>query len=72
MLQTPVPSGPVTLAEGVASYKFDREEFEDLTPAQKQLIRMGPRNMRTVQRQLWAIARELGIPSDRLPPPPGT
>jgi hypothetical protein len=72
LLQTPVPTGAVTLKEGVASYKFDREEFEDLAAAQKQLLRMGPRNMRVIQRQLWAIGRELGIPSERLPAPPAT
>ena len=72
LLQTPVPAGAVTLKEGVASYKFDREEFEDLTAAQKQLLRMGPRNMRTIQRHLWAVARELGIPSERMPAPPAS
>ncbi len=59
---------PVTLRPRVLSYKYERDDLEALAPAQKQLLRMGPRNVRIVQEQLRAIARELGIPSGRLPP----
>jgi hypothetical protein len=70
LLQTPVVDGPVTLRSRVLSYKYEREDLEALSPAQKQLLRMGPRNVRVVQDQLRAIARELGIPFSRLPSRP--
>lgn len=68
LLQVPVAEGMTPLRQGVLSYKFNQAELEDLEPAQKHLLRMGPRNVRLVQDQLRAIARELGIPFDRLPP----
>jgi len=68
LLQTPVVSEPVTLRSRVLSYKYEREDLEALTPAQKHLLRMGPRNQRIVQEQIRAVARELGIPPGRLPP----
>jgi hypothetical protein len=70
LLQTPVVDEPVTLRSRVLSYKYEREDLEALSPAQKQLFRMGPRNVRVVQDQLRAVARELGIPFSRLPPRP--
>jgi hypothetical protein len=69
LLQTPLPEGPVALRHGIASFEFERDAFESLSAAQKQLLRMGPRNVRLIQGQLWALARELGIPSERLPAP---
>jgi hypothetical protein len=51
----------------VLSFRYDRQDLEALSTAQKQLLRMGPRNVRRIQDQLRAVARELGIPSTRLP-----
>jgi hypothetical protein len=48
-------------------YKFADERIERLTPAQKQLLRMGPRNARLVQDKLRDVAQALGIPPERLP-----
>ena len=70
LLQTPVVDEPVTLRSRVLSYQYEREDLEAMFPAQKQLFRMGPRNVRVVQDQLRAVARELGIPFSRLPPRP--
>jgi len=69
LLQTPVVEDPIVLRPRVLSFRYDREDLEALSPAQKQLLRMGPRNVRIVQDQLRAVARELGIPLRRLPPP---
>jgi hypothetical protein len=63
LLQTPVPDGPVRLVptmEGI-TYAFADPRLEGLAPAQKQLLRMGPRNARRVQAKLGEIARALGI-----------
>jgi hypothetical protein len=67
LLQTPTTDGSETLIPKVLSYKYENAQLEGLLPAQKQLLRMGPTNVATVQTQLRAIARELGIASDRLP-----
>jgi len=68
LLRTPVVEDPMVLRPRVLSFRYDREDLEALSPAQKQLLRMGPRNVRIIQDQLRAVARELGIPLTRLPP----
>ena len=67
LLKTPTTDGTEALIPKVLSYKYDDEQLEGLEPAQKQLLRMGPANVIIVQTQLRAIARELGIPFNRLP-----
>jgi hypothetical protein len=67
LLNTPVQEGPLRVEPRGIVYGFADEELEDLTAAQKQLLRMGPRHARAVQRSLRAIALALGIPSERLP-----
>jgi hypothetical protein len=67
LLQTPVIAPDAVLKEGVVSYRFDDERIEGLTPAQKQLLRMGPFNVRLVQEALRDLAEALGIPTERLP-----
>lgn len=68
LLRTPVPEEPVRLRPVGIGYGFADERLESLTGAQKQLLRMGPRNVRMIQGSLHDIARELGIPAERLPP----
>src|SRR5438477_361972 len=48
-------------------YGYVDDRLEDLTPAQKQLLRMGPRNVRIIKARLRAIALALGIPPSHLP-----
>lgn len=68
MLRTPVPAGNVSLVQrGATMYAFEDARIERLTPAQKQLARMGPGNARAIQGKLREIALALGIPSERLP-----
>jgi hypothetical protein len=52
---------------GGVGYAFADPRDEGLTPAQKQLLRMGPGNARIVQAKLREIALALGIPPQRLP-----
>jgi len=70
LLQTPVVDEPIALRPRVLSFRYERDDLEALSPAQKQLLRMGPRNVKALQDQLRAVARELGIPLTRLPPRP--
>ena len=70
LLKTPVIDDPVRVAsQGGVGYGFAAPEIEQLSAAQKQLLRAGPRNVRMIQSSLRAIAIALGIPPDRLPPP---
>ena len=67
LLATPALDGPTAVVPRGIGYGFADPKLEALTGAQKQLLRMGPRNVRTVQASLRAIALALGIPAERLP-----
>jgi hypothetical protein len=70
LLQTPVVTDPIRVEPHGIGYGFADPKLEDLAPAQKQLLRMGAKNARTVQAALRSIALALGIPATRLPPAP--
>ena len=59
LLETPVVEGDIRLVRPVVMYHFEDESLESLSPAQKQLIRMGPRNQKLVQAKIGELAREL-------------
>jgi hypothetical protein len=69
LLQTPVDGGPVTEETKGIGYRYVNPRLEDLTSAQKQLLRTGPQNVETIQSALRQLANALGIPAERLPPP---
>ena len=67
LLETPVVEGNVRLVTRGALYAYADQRLESLLPAQKQLVRTGPRNTRLMQEKLRKIALALGITEDRLP-----
>lgn len=67
LLRTPAVGPETRLVPKGVSYAFEDDELEHLTPAQKQLARMGPRNARLIQDKLRQVALAIGIPADRLP-----
>jgi hypothetical protein len=67
LLRTPIAGPDTKLVPKGASYAFEDEALENLTAAQKQLARMGPRNARIIQDKLRQVALAIGIPADRLP-----
>jgi hypothetical protein len=69
LLETPIVNDPVRVEPHGIGYEFADPRLEDLAPAQKQLLRMGSRNVRTIQSSLREIALALGIPAQRLPSP---
>jgi len=69
LLRVPVVEGDVLLTPKTVSYAFADSRLEDLSAAQRQFLRMGPRNVRMIQSKLREIALHLGIPSSRLPKP---
>ncbi|MGE4056964.1 MAG: DUF3014 domain-containing protein, partial [Vicinamibacterales bacterium] len=69
LLSTPVPSETLRVEPRGIGYGYADERLENLSGAQKQLLRLGPRNARMVQDSLRRIALALGIPEARLPRP---
>jgi hypothetical protein len=67
LLETPVVEGDVRLVPRGALYAYADARLEALLPAQKQLVRTGPRNTRLMQAKLREIALALGLTEDRLP-----
>jgi hypothetical protein len=67
LLRTPITDGAIRVEPHGIGYVFADPKLEALTAAQKQLLRMGPKNARIVQAKLREIAIAIGIPSERLP-----
>lgn len=67
LLNTPVVEREVDVRPAPVLYQFADTRLERLSPAQKQLLRMGPRNGRLIQEKLREVAGALGIPAERLP-----
>jgi len=68
LLEVPVVEGNIALQPHGTVWAFEDPSLQGLTAAQKQLLRMGPQNVRAVQSKLREIASGLGIPESRLPP----
>lgn len=68
LLRVPVVEGEVELYPHGTVWAFADPQLQDMSAAQKQLLRMGPQNVRAVQSKLREIAAGLGIPASRLPP----
>ncbi len=61
LLEVPVLAGEVRLTQPVVMYEFEDEALERLSPAQKQVIRMGPINTQRLQRKLSEVSRALRL-----------
>lgn len=57
---TPTPAEPIALERGVRTWRFVDPQLEALSPLQKQLLRMGPRNREIIQAKLQQIVARLG------------
>jgi len=66
-LKTPIVKGEILLKKKVITYQMVDSYLEQLSPAQKHLIRMGPENTFKIQKKLREIALALGIPENQLP-----
>lgn len=63
LLAVPVPPARAAVEPGVRSYLYRDPRLEGLTAAQKQLLRMGPDNVRRIQARLREIAAALELPA---------
>ncbi len=71
LLGTPLVEGDIVLEQAVVTYQMADEDLENLSDAQKHLLRMGPQNTRKIQNKLWEIAVALDVPKNQLPNPQG-
>lgn len=62
LLRVPVPRGEIAVRPKLKSYRFSDERLEARSAAEKHLLRMGPKNMETVQAKLAAFAQKLDLP----------
>ncbi len=67
LLKVPVVDGEIQVKEAVVSYWLVDDTLEDLSDAQKHLLRMGPQNTRKIQKKLQEMALLLGVPESQLP-----
>jgi Protein of unknown function (DUF3014) len=61
LLDTPVPEGDVELRPTSVTFQFVDPDLEELSPAQKHLLRMGPRNMRLIQHKIREFSHAAGL-----------
>ena len=61
LLDTPVPSADVPVVQDEAVYLYADPELEARSAIEKQLMRMGPRNVRMIQDKLRELVRALGL-----------
>jgi hypothetical protein len=59
LLATPVAEGTLYLERDVVTYTMKDSKMEELNPAEKHLLRMGPENMKMVQSKLREIMQYL-------------
>lgn len=59
LLDTPEPKGDMPLIRDSVTYQYAYAEWEQLPAAQKQLLRMGPENMKKVKAVLRNVKTEL-------------
>ena len=70
LLRVPTPPDTVRLEPaGAVEYKYADARLEALTQPQKQLLRMGPRNIGIIQGKLRDLALAIGIPAGRVGAP---
>jgi hypothetical protein len=67
ILTTPSVRGDTEVELKVITYAFRDPALEGLSPVQKHLLRMGPRNARRIVAKVREIALAIGVPRDQLP-----
>ena len=61
ILSVPVVAGPIEVEQRVTVYEFADPALEELSPAGKQLLRLGPDNLRRLQSKVRVLARAIGL-----------
>jgi len=66
VLKTPIVDAAIPLEKKVNTYVFADPALENLNPAQKHLLRMGPENIQLIQAKLRELALAVGFAEDQL------
>lgn len=61
LLSTPIPQGPVEIERRITGFRYRDPNLEDLTPAQKHYLRLGPENARQIHAKLRLMQTALGL-----------
>jgi len=61
VLSVDVPEGAIGVVQNEAVYEFTDPRLESMSPAEKHVLRLGPRNARLIQDKLRALTAALGI-----------
>jgi hypothetical protein len=61
VLSVPVPTPPIRVIRKLLSYEFAEPQLESLSPAAKDLLRLGPDNIHKIQIKIKALVKELDI-----------
>ena len=69
ILKVPVVEEPIALEKKIASYGMIDPKLEDLSAAQKHVLRTGPENLQLIQVKLREIGLALGFADEQLPKP---
>lgn len=69
LLDVPQVEGMVPLRMKIVTWEMTDPKLESLSPPQKMLIRMGPKNSAKVQGKLREFAKAIGIAESELPQP---
>lgn len=67
LLRVPAIEPETRLSRGSVMYTYADPKIESLSAAEKQLLRMGPRNVQRIQAKLREIAQALRVQADQLP-----
>jgi len=67
ILRTPIVDAPIVLEKRVASFAYADPRLEELSAAQKHLLRMGPENLQLIQSKLRELALAWGFAETQLP-----
>jgi hypothetical protein len=62
LLAVPVLKGEVELMPHATTFRYVNPRYEQLSPAQKQFLRMGPRNVKLIQAKLRELSAALAAP----------
>jgi hypothetical protein len=71
LLAVPVLDAEVELVSHATTFRYADPRLEQLTPAQKQFLRMGPRNVKIIQSKLREIQAALAAPPAEAQPQSG-
>ncbi len=69
ILKVPVVEEPIALEKKISSYAMTDPKLEELSAAQKHVLRMGPENLQLIQVKLREIGLALGFADAQLPKP---